>query len=73
MKSIKIQQVGENLVLVLPEDLGIQTGQEFDLQVKANGVIRLIPLPSNPFQGDDDDLRMTDDFEDLRLLEQEIQ
>ncbi|AWN20927.1 hypothetical protein [Streptococcus sobrinus] len=72
MKSIKIQQVGDNLVLVLPEDLGIQTGQEFDLQVKANGVIRLIPLPSNPFQGDDD-LRMTDDFEDIRLLDQEIQ
>lgn len=72
MKSIKIQQVGKNLVLVLPEDLGIQTGQEFDLQVKANVVIRLIPLPSNPFQGDDD-LRMTDDFEDIRLLEQEIQ
>ena len=72
MKSIKIQQVGDNLVLVLPEDLGIQTGQEFDLQVKANGVIRLIPLPSNPFQGDDD-LSMTDDFEDIRLLDQEIQ
>ena len=72
MKSIKIQQVGENLVLVLPEDLGIQTGQEFDLQVKANGVIRLIPLPSNPFERDDD-LRMTDDFDGLKLLDDEIQ
>ncbi|WP_268865688.1 hypothetical protein [Streptococcus sobrinus] len=34
MKSIKIQQVGENLVLVLPEDLGIQTGQELTSKSK---------------------------------------
>lgn len=72
MKSIKIQQVGDKLILKLPDNLGIKDNQEFVSQVSSQGVISLIPVPSNPFEGDED-LRMTDDFEDIRLLEQEIQ
>ncbi|WP_019771389.1 hypothetical protein [Streptococcus sobrinus] len=72
MKTSKIQQVGDKYILKLPDNLGIQEGQEFVTQVSSQGVIRLIPLPSNPFQGDED-LSMTDDFDGLKLLDDEIQ
>lgn len=72
MKSIKIQQVGEKYILKLPDNLGIQEGQEFVTQVSSQGVISLIPVPSNPFEGKAD-LSMTDDFDGLKLLDDEIQ
>lgn len=59
MKSIKIQQVGDKLILKLPDNLGIKDNQEFVSQVSSQGVISLIPVPSNPFEGDED-LSMTD-------------
>lgn len=72
MKTSKIQQVGDKLILKLPDNLGIKDNQEFVSQVSSQGVISLIPVPSNPFEGDED-LSMTDDFEDIRFLDQEIQ
>ncbi|EFQ57598.1 MULTISPECIES: type II toxin-antitoxin system PemI/MazE family antitoxin [Streptococcus] len=72
MKTSKIQQVGDKLILKLPDNLGIKDNQEFVSQVSSQGVISLIPVPSNPFEGDED-LSMTDDFDGLKLLDDEIQ
>lgn len=71
MATIKARKVGNSVTVTLPKDLQVETGQEFIIEKGRNGVILLTPKIKNPFDGNDD-LRMEDDFADLRLLDNEF-
>lgn len=71
MNLVKTRKVGNSVTVTLPKDLGVDTGQEFLIQKGDNDIIILVPKVPNPFDGKTD-LTMDDDFEGVRLLDNEI-
>ncbi|MGT2802635.1 hypothetical protein SAMN02910293_01522 [Streptococcus henryi] len=71
MTIVKARKVGNSITVTLPKNLGVETGQEFLIEAGRNNVIMLVPKVPNPFNGLDD-LHMDDDFEGVKLLDNEI-
>lgn len=70
MVLVKARKVGNSVSVTLPKEFGIETGQEFVIEKGKNNVLILAPKLKNPFDGETD-LRMTDDFEGVKLLSNE--
>lgn len=70
MALVKARKVGNSVSVTLPKEFGIETGQEFVIEQGKNRVLILAPKLKNPFDGETD-LRMTDDFEGVKLLSNE--
>ncbi len=70
MNTVKTRKVGNSVTVTLPKDLGVPTGEEFIIKKGKNNVIMLVPKIKNPFDGKTD-LRMTDDFDGVVLLDNE--
>ncbi|SEF19356.1 hypothetical protein SAMN04487839_101418 [Streptococcus gallolyticus] len=70
MSIVKARKVGNSITITLPEELGVNIGEEFTLERGRNNVIMLVPKMTNPFDGISD-LRMDDDFESMALLDHE--
>jgi len=70
MTIVKTRKVGNSITVTIPKELGIESGQEFIIEKGRQNVILLVPKLDNPFDGISD-LRMTDDFENMRLSENE--
>lgn len=70
MNLVKTRKVGNSVTVTLPKDLGIDIGQEFLIEKGRNDIIMLVPKIANPFNGIDD-LSMEDDFEGVKLLDNE--
>ncbi|MGT2754431.1 type II toxin-antitoxin system PemI/MazE family antitoxin [Streptococcus ovis] len=70
MVTVKARKVGNSMTVTIPKHLSIQEGTEFSVYKGVDGVIVLAPKLTNPFDGKTD-LTMTDDFEGVKLLENE--
>lgn len=70
MTTVKARKVGNSMTVTIPKYLSVQEGTEFSVYKGVDGVIVLAPKIANPFNGQAD-LTMTDDFEGVRLLENE--
>lgn len=70
MVTVKARKVGNSITVTIPKHLSIQEGTEFSVYKGVDGVIVLAPKLTNPFDGKTD-LTMTDDFEGVKLLENE--
>ncbi|SDO80316.1 hypothetical protein SAMN05216347_102360 [Streptococcus equinus] len=70
MSLVKARKVGNSITITLPKDLGVSIGEEFTIEKGRNNVIMLVPKMTNPFDGNTD-LHMTDDFEEVTLLDHE--
>lgn len=70
MTTVKARKVGNSMTVTIPKHLSVQEGTEFSVYKGIDGVIVLAPKIANPFDGQAE-LTMTDDFEGVRLLENE--
>ncbi len=70
MTIVKTHKVGNFITVTIPKELGIESGQEFIIEKGRQNVIFLVLRLDNPFDGISD-LRMTDEFENMRLSENE--
>ena len=71
MNTVKTRKVGNSLIVTIPKNLGMTEGQEMVVYKGIDGVIVLAPKLKDPFDGITD-FRMTNDFEGVWLLDNEI-
>ncbi|EMC43328.1 type II toxin-antitoxin system PemI/MazE family antitoxin [Streptococcus mutans] len=70
MTTVKARKVGNSMTVTIPKSLNIEEGTEFSVYKGIDDVIVLAPKLENPFK-EKVDLRMTDDFEGVTLLDNE--
>ncbi|HHF7019264.1 type II toxin-antitoxin system PemI/MazE family antitoxin [Streptococcus mutans] len=70
MTTVKARKVGNSMTVTIPKSLNIEEGTEFSVYKGIDDVIVLAPKLKNPFK-EKIDLRMTDDFEGVTLLDNE--
>lgn len=70
MTTVKARKVGNSMTVTIPKSLNIEEGTEFSVYKGIDDVIVLVPKLENPFK-EKVDLRMTDDFEGVTLLDNE--
>lgn len=70
MTTVKARKVGNSMTVTIPKSLNIEEGTEFSVYKGIDDVIVLAPKLKNPFK-EKMDLRMTDDFEGVTLLDNE--
>ena len=71
MTTVKTRKVGNSLTITIPKELAVEVGQEFTVYKGVDDIIVLAPKIANPFDGETD-LRMEDDFKEVKLLDHEI-
>ena len=71
MNTVKTRKVGNSLTVTIPKNLGMTEGQEMVVYKGIDGVIVLAPKMKDPFDGITD-LRMTNDFEGVKIIDSEI-
>ena len=71
MNTVKTRKVGNSLTVTIPKNLGMTEGQEMVVYKGIDGVIVLAPKLNDPFDGITD-LRMTNDFQGVKIIDSEI-
>ena len=71
MNTVKTRKVGNSLTVTIPKVLDVPEGQEMVVYKGTDNVIVLAPKIADPFS-EVADLRMENDFEGVKLLDNEI-
>jgi len=72
MEFVKARKVGNSITLAAPRELNVNVGEEFFAYKGVDGVIVYAPRIKNPF-GELNSFPMKDDFEEVKILDTEIE
>ena len=72
METVITRKVGNSVTVTIPKGLNISIGREYHVYKGADGVIVFAPRIRNPLV-DSDRVRMTDEFEEVCLLDTELE
>jgi len=72
METVITRKVGNSVTVTIPKELNISIGREYHVYKGADDVIVFAPRIRNPLV-DSDRVRMTDEFEEVRFLDTELE
>ena len=72
MGTVKTRKVGNTVTVTIPKELNIPVGREYHVYKGADEVIVFAPRIRNPLVNSDR-VRMTDEFEEVRFLDTELE
>jgi len=72
METVKTRKVGNSVTVTIPQELNISIGEEYCVYKGVDDIIVFAPKIQNPLV-DSDPVRMQDEFEEVRILDTEIE
>lgn len=72
METVITRKVGNSITVTIPKELNISTGREYHVYKGADDVIVFAPKIGNPLVNSDN-VQMTDEFEEVRFLDTELE